>query len=173
MTLNYSQVLGLLNDAEIDFSVSFVHGLLSAYACGDAHDNRWVSVLQADLTSVNDKQKTTFQKLAEEKQNIAKQLADSDFSFSLLIDEKGSIREQSLSTREWASGFWLGLKHCHLLEHATDESSLDFVKDLQKITAMPLLEESDQESIDDLLHVQEYCRMGAVSLFLSLENQQN
>lgn len=171
MTLDYTTTVELLDGADIDFSPAFVHGLLSAYACGDLQDNRWVTVLQADLTNVNDAQKAAFQQLATEKTALAKQLADSDFSFVLLIDETGNIREQSLSTREWASGFWLGLKQSDLLPKITDEASLDFVSDLQRIAAMPLPDESDDDSLDDLLQVQEYCRMGAVSLFLSLDNQ--
>ncbi|MBS9777884.1 MAG: UPF0149 family protein [Gammaproteobacteria bacterium] len=171
MTLNYLNISELLDKAEIDFSVSFVHGLLSAYASGDLHDNRWVTVLQTDLSNVTEQQKGTFQKLADIKQEIVKQLADSEFPFEVMINEQGDIRDQSLSTREWASGFWLGLKHSDILKKITDETSHDFLKDLQRIAAMPLLEEADQESIDDLIQVQEYCRMGAVSLFLSLTNK--
>ena len=171
MKIEYSKVEQLLDVAGIDFSVSFVHGALSAYACGDLQDNRWVTIFQSDLV-VNDDQKNSFRQLAEHKQMIASELADSNFSFNLLINERGNIKQQVLSTREWTSGFWLGLNKSKLLEKIKDEDSLGFMRDLQQVSAMPLPSDSDKDSLEDLLQVQEYCRMGVIGLFLSLSSKE-
>lgn len=153
--------------AGIAFSAAFVHGVLSAYACKDSQDNRWVTLLITDTTP-DDSQKQAFNALASQQKTLAKQLADSQFSYALPSPEKEGIRAQSLLTRDWASGFWLAAEHSHLLKQVSDKASLTFFADLKRIAAMPIISENNQDNHADLLEIQEYCRMGAIGLFLSV-----
>ncbi len=170
MTFDTTNIENLLETADIDFSAAFSHGVLTAYCCSKTNDDSWAITLQPDIDVNDEQQKTAFQELKNLKQHIHKALQDSDLSFQpLFLDsESASIREQSLSTREWVSGFWLGLQQAGLVEAITDESSKDFLKDMRHIASMPLLDDDDSENLTDLMEVQEYCRMGVLSLFLTM-----
>lgn len=165
MTIKAITIKEWVEQADIDFSSAFVHGVLTAYACKDEHDKHWASLLQTQPT-LNDTQKQAFQALAKAQKYISKQLADSELSFQLPINDENNIKEQALSTRDWASGFWLGLKQNKLLQQITDKTTLEFADDLQRIAAMPLPSEEDKDNLTDLLEIQEYCRMGTIGLFL-------
>ncbi len=156
----------IIEQAEIDFTPAFVHGVLTAYACHDEDDRHWAIILQPDST-LDENQQQAFNKLADIQQAIGAQLVDSDLSFQLPIADDTSIRQQSLATRDWASGLWFGLQQNDLLEKITDETNVEFIRDLKSISAMPLLDEDDKHNLADLLEIQEYCRMGVISLFLS------
>ncbi len=170
MTIKAIIVGKWVEQAGIDFSPAFVHGVLTAYACQDENNNYWATLLQPQST-LNSKQKQAFKELATAQKDIARQLADSELSFQLPCRDEATIRQQSLSTRDWASGLWLGLQHNDLLSQIEDEASAEFVGDLQRIAAMPLPDAADKENSADLLEIQEYCRMGAIGLFLSVRSQ--
>lgn len=170
MLIDYATMKKLTNIAEIHFSPAFVHGVLTVYAMLEGNDNRWVNAFYDDLSRLTDRQKDGLQTLAKAKEKIKRQLADSQLGFQLLSRSDVDVREQTLLTREWVSGYWLGLKRAQLMEKIEDTASLEFIEDLQRIAAMPLPEGDDQDSLSDLIHVQEYCRMGAISVFLSLSN---
>ncbi len=156
----------IIEQAEIDFAPAFVHGVLTAYACHDENDRHWAILLQTQ-EQLTDKQSQAFQQLAEMQQAIGVALADSDLSFQLPITDDASIKQQSLATRDWASGLWFGLQQNDLLEKITDETNVEFIRDLKSISAMPLLDDDDKHNLADLLEIQEYCRMGVIGLFLS------
>lgn len=170
MTMDDVALIKCLENADIDFSPSFVHGVLSAYACIGDNDNAWAVLLQPELDPKNVLQKEALQSLHSYKNTIAEQLADSDLGFYPLLGESDSLREQSLATREWVSGFWLGLKENKLPTRLQDEDAQEFIGDVQRIAAMPLLDEDDADSTQDLLEVQEYCRMGTIGVFLSVNS---
>lgn len=171
MTFDTTNLENLLETADIDFSAAFSHGVLTAYCCtAEPHDG-WAVVLQPDLDPANTVQKEALQTLRDLKQQINTALEDSELPYQPLFSESESVREQALSTREWVSGFWLGLQQTGLSEQLSDEASKDFLRDLRHIASMPLPDEGDAESLADLMEVQEYCRMGAVSLFLSLKKR--
>ncbi len=156
----------IVEQAEIDFSPAFVHGVLTAYACNDENDRHWAILLQPE-PKLDDNQQQAFNELAEIQQAIGVQLADSELSFLLPITDDGNIRQQSLQTRDWASGLWFGLQQNDLLDKVADEENIEFIRDLKKISAMPLPDEADKHNLADLLEIQEYCRIGAIGLFLS------
>lgn len=167
MTFDTTNLENLLEMANIDFSAAFSHGLLTAYCCSQTIDDSWLMVLQPDINPKDDEQQSAFQALKTVKQQIMEDLQDSDLSFQPLFLENVSVREQSLSTRDWVSGFWLGLQQTGIADQLTDNSAKDFLKDIKFMASMPLLEEENAENLSDLMEVQEYCRMGALSLFLS------
>ncbi len=169
MTIKPIMIEKTIEQAVIDFSPAFVHGVLTAYACQDENDKHWAILLQPQAT-LTEAQKQAFQTLADTQKIIAGQLADSDLSFQLPLTDNDTIKQQSLATRDWASGLWLGLQHNGLLTKITDEASVEFIQDLQRISAMPLLDGEDKHNLGDLLEIQEYCRMGTIGLFLSVHN---
>ncbi len=157
----------VIEQAEIDFTPAFVHGVLTAYACHDEDDKHWAILLQPDDATLDENQQQAFNDLAEIQQAIGAQLADSDLSFQLPIADNAEIRQQSLATRDWASGLWFGLQQSDSLEKISDEANIEFIRDLKSISAMPLLDDDDKHNLADLLEIQEYCRMGTIGLFLS------
>lgn len=169
--LDYATLEKWLGKADITFSASFTHGLLSAYCCQHDGNSHWAKLLITDRDAMDVSQQRAITKLEGAKQDINEQLADASLSFQLLLDDQAeNIREEVLSTREWASGFWLGIKELGFMQHCKENNAIEFMQDLQRIAAMPLPEEEDGDSHSDLIEIQEYCRMGAISLYLTSWN---
>ncbi|MGY0400082.1 MAG: YecA/YgfB family protein [Ostreibacterium sp.] len=169
--MNNTSLAKSLENANIDFSPPFVHGVLSAYACIDDTDNGWAIILQPEIDSMNILQKEALNELNTYKDIIVEQLLDNNLGFQPLFSHDSSIRKQALSTREWVSGFWLAVSNKgDLVKVLQDKDSTEFIQDLQRITAMPLPNDNDIDNQQDLLEVQEYCRIGAIGLFLTLRS---
>ncbi len=166
MTIKPIMIEEITEKANIDFAPAFVHGVLTAYACHDENDRHWAILLQPE-SELTETQKQAFNELAEIQNHIATQLADSNLSFQLPLNDDDSVSTQSLATRDWASGLWFGLQKNNLLDKMSDEANIEFIRDLKSISAMPLLDEDDKDNLSDLLEIQEYCRMGTIGLFLS------
>lgn len=171
MIIDYTDLVKNLENAGVDFSLSFVHGVLTAFACKNSTDKRWATVLAPEIDPMNLTQKEALNALSDIGKNLTQSLSAEDFSFALLIDEDTDVQQQALETREWASGFWLGIKEAQLVTVFSDADSHDFLKNLQRIAAMPLPDADDTDSLYDLLELQEYCRMGAIDLFLNCQNK--
>lgn len=165
---DYVTVEKWLGKANIDFSASFSHGLLTAYCCNHRSQTEWQTALLPEYDPLDVIQQTAIQQLEEIKNEINEALADASFSYQLLLDDATEeVRDTALSTREWASGLFLGIKNIELETQLSDEDSLEFIQDLQRIAAMELPEESDLETLSDLIEIQEYCRIGAIGLYLT------
>lgn len=165
MTMDYTTLENELEKADCDFSVSFVHGLLSAYVCADELNNRWVFVLFSDVKEMDASLQEVLRLLEKLKQLVAEQLADSDLTFQLLLREDNQLSQQALDTREWVSGFLLGIEQNQL--KSQDDEVREFIKDLSTIASMPLLEDGNEEDLSDLIEIQEYCRLGVINLYLT------
>lgn len=165
MTIDYTTLESDLDKADCDFTAAFTHGLLSAYCCTNNQNNDWALIIFSDLDKMNVSQQETIKTLTQLKAHLTEQLADSELGYQLLTDTSSDLSAQVLSTREWTSGFWLGLQRSELKK--IDESSLEFIKDLSAIAAMPIPEDNDEANLTDLMEIQEYCRMGVISLYLT------
>ncbi len=75
-------------------------------------------------------------------------MADSELSFQLLLyNSAETLHDEVLLTREWASGYWLGIQNTGIDKLLRDdEISNEFINDLPQITAMPLPDDSALET---------------------------
>lgn len=208
MITDYVNFQHWLTDAGIEFSPSFVQGVLSAYCCKTYSGIGWSALLwhqssgadkpstdkpsatapsatASSTNAINDinaidvmAQQSTQQQsigarqdstqtLANYQDKLKAQLDDPDCDYQLLLPTDDNAHQLALAIREWASGFWLGLQQSHLINNLTDSHSKEYLSDLQRISAMPLPDEADSDSLVDIAEIQEYCRMGAISLYLS------
>lgn len=168
MTTDYSTFEQWLLAADIDFSTSFAHGLLTAYCCKHSRRVDWPEILIPHFDKMNLSHKELVKQCQAFQQEISDQLADENFSFQLFLDEQAeSLRAEVLSLREWVSGYWMGLQNLSLPPQAIEAQSLEFMKDLPKIVSVSLPDEDDSGTVADLVELQEYCRVGVVSLFLA------
>ncbi len=129
------------------------------------------------------------------KNAIGSQLSDSELGFTILLNNTaGTLHDEVLLTREWVSGYCLGASSINLSDKVNgDEQSIEFLDDLQQIIAMPLptdealenasdyddysdnYDESDDiydndlgdDTRTDIMEIQEYCKAGAISVFLA------
>lgn len=181
--------------AKIAFTPAFVHGLLSAYCCEEENAHGWATLLVSDIDPSNETLTTQLRYLNRARNIIGTQLSDSELSFSLLLDNRAeTLHDEVLLTREWASGYLLGVESLALNERVGDDDfSSEFLSDLAQIAAMPLPDDDalaaasvsdgytdhydssdefyDQDGGDDtrsdILEIQEYCRAGAIGVFLT------
>lgn len=168
MITDYATFEQWLLDADIDFSAAFSHGLLTAYCCKHSRRVDWAEILIPHFDKMNVSHKALVKECRGFQQTISEQLADEHFSFQLLLNEQAdNIRDEVLSFREWVSGYWLGLQNLSLPPQAIETQSLEFIKDLPKIVSIALPENEDSGTLADLIELQEYCRVGVVSLFLA------
>lgn len=168
MITDYSTLEQWLLNADIDFSTSFSHGLLTAYCCKHRLRVDWPEILIPHFDKKNLNHQTLIKQCRTLQQEITEQLADENFSFQLLLNEDAeNIRDEVLSFREWVSGFWLGLQNMALAPQAIETQSLEFMKDLPKIVSIDLPDNDDSGTLADLIELQEYCRVGVVTLFLA------
>lgn len=193
--INENDFAVAVDKVEMDFTPAFVHGVLTAYCCQVAQPHGWATALVAELDPMNITQATQLRYFNEVKNMIAAQLADSELSFQLLLNNTAeTLHDEVLLTREWASGYWLGIQSAGIDKHIeNDELSSEFINDLPQITAMPLpdevaleaasLSEGYSDAYDDvpdiydsdtgddtradIMQIQEYCRAGAISVFLA------
>lgn len=184
-----------VDNAEIDFTPAFVHGLLCAYCCQVEQPHGWATALVTELDPENAMQTTQLRYFNEAKNTVAAQLADSELSFQLLLNNTAeTLHDEVLLTREWASGYWLGVQSAGIDKQVeNDELSSEFIKDLPQITSMPLPDETALETASvsdgysdayddepdiydsdrgddtriDIMEIQEYLRAGAMSVFLA------
>lgn len=194
-TINENDFAAAVDKAEMDFTPAFVHGVLTAYCCQVDQPHGWATALVAELDPMNVTQTTQLRYFNEVKNTIAAQLADSELGFQLLLNNTAeTLHDEVLLTREWASGYWLGVQNASIDQQVSDdELSSEFINDLPQITAMPLPDETaletaslsdgysdeyddapdiyDQDTGDDtrtdIMQIQEYCRAGAMSVFLT------
>ncbi len=188
-----SDFAAAVDKAALDFTPAFVHGLLTAYCCQVAQPHGWATALVAELDPMNAAQTTQLRYFNIVKNAIATQLADSELSFQLLLHNSAeTLHDEVLLTREWASGYWLGIQNTGIDKLLSDdEISSEFINDLPQITAMPLPDDSalataslsddyrdqydDHSDIDDsnddtrldIMEIQEYLRAGAINVFLA------
>lgn len=214
---NFNEVASLLELSDylahvgIDFSAPFVHGVLTAFCCHSNDPEGWVGLLMPSNRGAHDHDhdhdhddedeaqrqselESVFKYLRQLKNQIADTLSDNELNFDIDIGEPANLFEEVFYTREWASGYYLGLEHAGVypfIEH--DEDSVEFFKDLAPISAMPLPDEEDyleatdainhytdaydadlEEEINelddmqkDLAEIEEYLRIGAVGLFIA------
>lgn len=181
--------------AEINFTSAFVHGLLTAYCCEEENSHGWATTLIDDIDPDNETLTTQLRYLNQVKNAMGAQLSDSELGFQLLLDNSAeTLHDEVLLTREWASGYLLGVEALGLTERVKDDDlSTEFLADLPQIAAMPLPDEDeieaasisddysdnydasediyDQDTGDDtrtdILEIQEYCRAGAIGVFLA------
>lgn len=180
--------------AGISFTPAFVHGLLSAYCCEDENSHGWAPTLVVDIDPDNKTLTKQLRYLNQARNIIGTQLADSELSYQLLLNNTAdTLHDEVLLTREWASGYLIGVENLGLTERVShDDLSSEFLSDLPQITGMPLPEEDidiepvsdgytdnydssdeifDQDTGDDtradILEIQEYCRAGAIGVFLA------
>jgi len=168
--INYTSIQQCIEEAGIGFSAAFTHGLLSAYCCPHDLGQRWATVLVTEMDPMNVLQVEALKRLNCYKNDIAAALGDADFAFQLVLnDEDAGLQENVLALRDWASGYWLGVDAIGLAKTLDDDYSREFIGDLPAITAIdvPLLASDDGEQQNDFVEIAEYCRMGAVSLYLS------
>lgn len=190
-----SEFAQAISRANIDFTPAFVHGLLTAYCCEASHAHRWAMTLVTDIDPNDDLLATQLRYLNQAKNVISTQLADSEFSFQLLLHNTAdTLHDEVLLTREWASGYWLGVQDIGLAERvAHDDLSNEFLTDLPQIIAMPVPNEDaldntavsdgytdnydDSDDVydhdtgddtrNDIIAIQEYCRAGVIGVFLA------
>lgn len=185
-----------VEQAQIDFTPAFVHGLLTAYCSEEVNSHGWVTLLTTALDPNHTQQTNQLRYLNQVKNTIATQLSDSELSFQLLLhNTAGTLHDEVLLTKEWASGYWLGVEKTQLNERVdSDALSREFLADLTQVIAMPLPSEddldnsatgeesytdnydssgeiydndSDDDTHADILQIQEYCRAGAIGVFLA------
>ncbi len=179
-------------EADMDFQPAFVHGLLSAYCCQTDAPHAWVNALVDEIDPDNAKLTEALRYLNQVRHTLAEQLADSELSFQLLLDNRAqTLHDEVLLTREWASGYYLGVQELNLAERlGNDDLSAEFLNDLARIVAMPLPNDDDIDSASvtaaysdhydpndeddngddtrsDIMEIQEYCRAGAIGVFLA------
>lgn len=181
--------------AKIAFTPAFVHGVLTAYCSEEAHSHSWATALTSEIAPNDDEQTTQLRYLNQVKNVIGTQLSDAELGFQLLLHNTAeTLHDEVLLTKEWASGYWLGVEETQLAERVSnDELSREFLDDLAQILAMPLPDEDDLENASetdgysdhydssseiydndheddtrtDILEIQEYCRAGAIGVFLA------
>ncbi len=184
-----------IEKAEIHFQPAFVHGLLTAYCCDVEDAHGWATALVDNIDPDNDTLTEQLRYLNQARNTIGTQLADSQLGFPLLLHNTAeTLHDEVLLTREWASGYYLGVQNLQLSERvAHDDLSVEFLQDLSRIVAMPLPDDdaldaasisddySDQyddsddiydadtgdDTRTDILEIQEYCRAGAIGVFLA------
>ncbi len=193
--IDEQRFLEAIDLASIDFTPAFVHGLLTAYCCEDERSHEWAIMLSEDIDPDNKTLTAQLRYLNQAKNVIGAQLADSELGFQLLLNNTAhTLHDEVLLTREWASGFLLGAEAIGLAERvAHDDLSSEFLADLPQITAMPLPdddaldtasiadeysdnydssddvydEDTGDDTRNDILQIQEYCRAGAIGVFLA------
>ncbi len=157
--------------ADIEFSASFVHGLLTAFSCDTPSKHNWAGLLVDELNPKDIMQKDALTYLKTVQVGITELIALDEFSFKLLIDDDAGVGAETESTIDWASGFWLGVQKIGLENILKDEQSVEFFRDLKQITMMPIPDfdskEDEVETQKDLFEIQEYLRMLVISLYLS------
>lgn len=164
MTIDITTLKTNLKKAGCDFSLAFVHGVLTASCCHQTDDEDWGTVLFAKPLATIE-QMTALKDLSILKDNLTKQLSDNELRFDLLLDSHLPVAQQALQTREWISGFLLGIKRNKLI--ITDMISKEFLSDLTRLVAMPIPEIETEENLADLVEIQTYCQIGVITLYLT------
>lgn len=193
--INEDDFAAAVDNAKIDFTPAFVHGMLTAYCCQVEQPHGWATALVSNLSPMNNIQTTQLRYFNEAKNTIAAQLADSELSFQLLLNNTAdTLHDEVLLSREWASGYALGIQNSAIAQQvAGDELASEFLNDLPQITGMPVPDDTaletaslsdgytdvyddvpdiyDQDTGDDtridIMEIQEYLRAGAMSVFLA------
>ncbi len=142
----------LLKENSAEFSQSFIHGALTALSCLDGK----LEIMSGIVTDIS--------LLEEYKEQIVSELSSSGLDFHLAI-EPSDVKKETQSTRDWASGFLFVISKDS--SKILDESSVEFLKDVKQIVSMPFAEDDNQETKSDLFEIQEYLKVGAITLFLT------
>lgn len=142
-----------------DFSLAFLHGTISADCYHQ--QQRVLSLFEAPPEHVRE-----FLKVWQN--HIEKSLQSDDYEFHLPDDE--DIARKSQLIKDWASGFVYGMDE---LANVLDPLNIEFCEDIRHIANLTPISETEQASEDserDLAEIEEYCRMGAISMFTEMRN---
>ncbi|PIE45646.1 MAG: hypothetical protein CSA45_01960 [Gammaproteobacteria bacterium] len=171
--MNTDDLTPLIEQTGSSFSPEFVHGLLTAHCFDSTRSRNWALILLPNTDSISPDQKEAIRLLEAVQSKIQQQLDSDDFSFRLPDSSSDSITEQTLATREWVSGYWLGIKETTLIGSIKDIEVREFFQDIKQISAMPLPkhmpENSDADNFTDLMEIQEYCRIGVISTYWAIK----
>lgn len=164
MTIDITTLDMDLKKVGCEFSLAFVHGLLAASCCQATDDADWINVLFSK-TAYKTEQKAMIKTLFLLKNDLDQALGDSQLAFDLLLDKHLPIAQQTLQTRDWISGFLLGIKRKKLT--VSDTISQEFISDLTRLAAMPIPEAETEDNAADLTEIQTYCQIGVITLYLT------
>lgn len=151
------------------------HGVLCGILCtsGSTDMQGWVGHLFAARDESVDISADALKTLHDVHQGTLAGINHTDLEFSLLLPEdEYSLDDRLLALSEWCSGFSLGLTMGGLQESMLGNDDVrEFIQDVQFIAEACVKPEpeSDEDTEQSLVEIEEYLRMGV--LFLNEELQ--
>lgn len=170
--LEYDELNQLLNRAHAAAGASECHGFLCGQICisGYPDPGEWHEYL-----AIDDKDAENVRRCAEEIYSLVDEMririASADFDFQLLLpDESAPLRDRVDALGGWCHGFLNGVGMSTNIQNASiDEESRELIEDFSKICRVGLDEDKDEADERALVELVEYVRIGAMSLFDSLQ----
>ena len=170
VTPDFDKVATLLANNKIFNSVSELHGIICGQLCADGKDSDAALTWQL-LGQENKASKIMNDLIVRFQLNILEQLNSEDYSFQLLLpDDDVPLLDRSRALAEWCGGYVMGLLESGIKEFdKLPVDAAEVAKDLVEISQLDTSEDNSG-SDSDLMHLEEYVRVGVQILYAVLTN---
>ena len=171
----YDQLAAVLALAQLDLSVSEMHGIVCGAICNKVKTGTEPALLElvAAGSDATELAHTVRQPLAELYEQVSAQLHDREAGFALLLpDDDGDVVGRTEALAEWCRGFLLGLLHDHVL--AVNElpgEAKESVGDLLAISDMEAWQDDPEDNDWALAEVEEYVRVAVQLVYEELQSE--
>lgn len=140
------------------FHKSELHGIFTGLVALNIKDD-WAKLLAKDSQNAP-------MVVGEIMRKIEESLHSNDFNFSLLLDDDAYLNDYAESLLYWIQGFNLSAQL--LLNHSQctlDEDAQQFLDEMKEFAKLDLNIPDTEESREQLLTLEEHCRMGVLLLY--------
>lgn len=170
--LDYDELDAILTEADADPGAAECHGFLCGQICvaGFPDTQVWhgyLNVQTADIEKAQDCYSHIHALITE----IRAVIASPDFDFQLLLPaDDAPLPERVDALGKWCEGFLNGFGMEEAVQSVTmDETSRELMEDFARISHVGLDEVEEHENEQALLDLCEYVRIGAMTLFETLQ----
>jgi uncharacterized protein YgfB (UPF0149 family) len=163
----YEVLSTALREANSQLSAAECHGLIAAAL--NTQNTALISRYFTDDTELL-KDDGEFAELISQLVHVsAEGYRDEDFNFQLLLpDDDAPLRERSRALAEWCGGYVMGLLESGIKDFdSLPEDAAEAIKDLIEISQLDVSMD-DGGSENDLMHLQEYVRVGVQIIYAEL-----
>ncbi|OGT30643.1 MAG: hypothetical protein A3E87_06690 [Gammaproteobacteria bacterium RIFCSPHIGHO2_12_FULL_35_23] len=159
----YQELEQLITKLKIDLSVEEMHGLLVGWLCVNGIDEKgWQSMLFPEVETEEELYPIFLQ--------IAKELADPDFGFDLLLpDDEESLVIRGEALALWCQGFLAGIGLTGLDVKKITEI-MEPTQDISEISQLDFMVLSDDSKEDEeaFVDISEYVRMAVLLIYAEI-----
>lgn len=157
-SLDYNNCEKIFFELNVDYSVSFSHGILCGFFC--IRDNVDIELwLREILTSFDDKDVNEDMCLIFN--NTKEQITDPTLNFQILIeDDSQPLSQQAISLVDWCQGFLLGIGLSDM--QSQDQELMEAIKDISEISKLNIQIADNNENTEQLTQIIEFVRMNVL-----------